>query len=253
MLAKRDRAVGAKQTEVRMRRLAIGVLFLIVACSDPRSTKIPADMSDLPKIQSALDKLDSVDRGRVAQYEMRAHLGAIFGNSPPPAGVTIGEAIDNQKAFAIAQAKEEAAEKARTAAAAKALTEKLRLMSEALAVSLTRLEVQGAPSDQFGQFIYMRIAFQNRGPKAIAGVKGIAIFRDMFGDTVARKTVSYEKGIPVNSGKEWRELVGATMVDASDRKLAQTPIEKVKFSFEPSIIIFDDGSKLEVSVDEAKE
>jgi hypothetical protein len=227
------------------KRLAIGVLIFLLACSDPRSTKIPADMSELPKIQSALDKLDSVDRGRVAQYEMRAHLGAIFGNSPPPAGVTIGEAIDNQKAFVAAQAKEEAADKARAAVAAKARAEKLHLMSEALTVSLTRLEVEGRVGDSFGQFIFMHLALQNRGAKPIAGVKGVAIFRDMFGDTLATWHVSYDKGVPANGTKQLRQLVGSTKVDARDLRLAQTPIEKVTFSFEPSIIIFDDGTKLE--------
>lgn len=226
-------------------RLTTWVVLLAIGCGDPRSTKIPADVSEIPKIQSSLDKLDSADRRRVAAYEMRAHMGALFGNSPPAASVTIGEAIDNQKAFEAAEAKEEAASKALAVKVAADRARQLALMSQVLSTALTKLEVEGAPKDQFGQFIYMHVAFQNRGARSIAGVKGTAILRDIFGDTLATKSVSYDKGIPINSVKELRELLGATMVDAHDKKLADTPIEKVKFSFEPSIIIFDDGTKLE--------
>lgn len=226
-------------------RLTLCIFLFPVACGDPRSTKIPADISELAKIQSSLDKLDSTDRGRVARYEMRARMGAIFGGSPPPASVTIGEAIKNQKAFEAAEARQAAADSILTAATAKERAEKMRLMGEALATTLTKLEVQGATSDSYGQFIYMHVAFQNRGAKPIAGVKGIAIIRDMFGDTVARRRISYDKGIPVNGSKPLRELVGATRVDPADRRLAETPIEKLKFTFEPSVIIFDDGTKLE--------
>jgi hypothetical protein len=225
--------------------LAIVVLFSAIACSDPRSTKIPADISELPKIQSSLDRLDSTNRGRVARYEMRARMGAIFGGSPPPASVTIGEAIKNQTAFEAAEARQAAADSAVAAASAKERAEKVRLMGEALAVSLTKLEVQGTTSDSYGQFIFMHVAFQNRGSKPIAGVKGVAIIQDMFGDTVTTRRISYDKGIPINAVKELRQLIGATRVDPQDKRLAETPIEKLKFSFEPSIIIFDDGTKLE--------
>jgi hypothetical protein len=223
-------------------RYASCLVILLLACGDPRSTKIPADLADMPKIQSSLDKLDSVDRGRVAQYEMRAHLGAMFGASPPPAGVTIGEAIDNQKAFVAAEAKVDAERKVLAAKVAAERARKLELMSQALSTTLIGLEVkQGA---FMGSLVYMHIAFQNRGAKPIAGVKGIAIFRNMFGDTLVTETVSYDKGIASNEVRQWRQIAAAGL-DPGERRLAETPIEKIKFSFEPSIIIFEDGTKLE--------
>ena len=115
-------------------------------------------------------------------------------------------------------------------------------MSQVLTTALTKLEVQQVSF--MGPAVYMHVAFQNRGTKAIAGVKGTAIVRDMFGDTLATRPVSYDKGIPLNGIKELRDIL-STSFDQGGRKLATTPIEKVKFSFEPSIIIFDDGTKLE--------
>src|SRR5207237_988655 len=91
---------------------------------------------------SSLDKLDTADRRRVAAYEMRAHLGGIFGNSPPPAGVTIGQAIDNQKAFESADEKEE---RDRRALAARVMADRARqlsLMSQVLTTALTKLDVE---------------------------------------------------------------------------------------------------------------
>ena len=50
------------------------------------------------------------------------------------------------------------------------------------------------------------------------------------------------KVLPVGGIKELRDILAIT---SEARKLADTPIEKVKFSFEPTIIIFEDGTKLE--------
>lgn len=103
-----------------------------VACNNPRSTVIPSDLSKISEIQPTLDKLDSADRRRVAAYEMRAHMGALFGNSPPAASVTIGQAIDDQAKFEAAAADREAEAKQLAAKAAAERAAKLQGMQQVL-------------------------------------------------------------------------------------------------------------------------
>jgi len=114
-------------------------LLCLAACRNPRSTKIPPDLADIGKIQSSLDKLDSADRRRVATYEMRAHMGAIFGNNPPPAGVTIGEAIDSQKSFELAEAAKEAQEKRVAAEAGAKQAIERRALDSSVTVGLLKV------------------------------------------------------------------------------------------------------------------
>jgi hypothetical protein len=116
-------------------------------------------------------------------------------------------------------------------------------MNQVLTTALTKLDL--VKGSFLGSMVYMNIAFQNKGQKPIAGVKGTAVFRDMFGDTLATESVSYDKGIPVNGVKQFRQIAAAGM-DRGERKLAETPIEKVKFTFDPVIILFEDGTKLEM-------
>lgn len=214
----------------------------VVACDNSRSTVIPADLSKFGEIQPALDKLDSADRRRVAAYEMRAHMGALFGNSPPTASVTIGQAIDDQTKFEAAAAAQEAEAKQLAAKAAAERAAKLQAMEQVLTVALTKLNLE---SGEFDKHIAMRLAFQNRSQKPIAGVKGVAISQDMFGDTITVSRVSYDEGIPASGLREWNGSKHFNQFMDDDRKLASTPLEKIKFRFEPSVIVFEDGSKLE--------
>jgi hypothetical protein len=228
------------------RQLVIGGLFSLLACGEPRSTKLPADLADFSKIQSSLDKLDSADRRRVAAYEMRARLGGLFGGSAPAAGgVTIGQAIDNQKAFEAKEARDEAESKALAARSRAEHEQKLQILNQALTVALTQIGLHSGGEYDFQKQIGMTLAFQNKTPKAMAGVKGVAILKDMFGDTINTVNVSYDKSIPANSSREWNAGVSYNQFMAKDVKLANTPIDKIRFVFEPSVIVFEDGTRME--------
>lgn len=63
-----------------------------------------------PRVQ----KLQDADKQLLAGYLARAKMSEAFGGPGMPPGTTVGNAIDNQKAFLAAQATEVAAQKAAT-------------------------------------------------------------------------------------------------------------------------------------------
>src|SRR5690348_12023141 len=88
--------------------------LLLAACTSAENTTIPQDIEKMDSIKPAMEKLSPEDRTLVAGYIMRHTVGAqmqgLFGvkGDPIPPGMTIGKAIDEQKAFLAERQAEEA-------------------------------------------------------------------------------------------------------------------------------------------------
>jgi len=96
--------------------------------------------------------------------------------------------------------------------------------------------------------VEIELAFKNTSTKPMAGVKGDAVFRDMFGDTLDVASVSYDQSVAPGETRIWtgsRSVLGS--FGHNTAKLRTTATEKVQFTFLPSMIVFADGTKLQVS------
>src|SRR4030095_5164796 len=92
--------------------------------------------------------------------------------------------------------------------------------------------------------IAINLAFQNKGNKDIAGVKGKTVFKDIFGDVIKVVNLSYDNGIPAGQSVTWSGRLDYNQFDQSDAKLRNVDMAKVQFSFEPETVIFADGTKM---------
>ena len=236
-----------------MRWFAPLLLIAVTACSGPRDTPLPKDISKMDSIKPAIEKLSQDERELVAGYVMRHTIGATFGAAfgvkadPIPDGMTIGKAIDEQRGFVEKQKAEVAAkklEKEKADASRKALADQ---MAQVLSVRLTGIELHKASYRDFDveNYIKLTIEFDNKGSKAIAGVKGIATFKDKFGDTVSELPIKVEQEIPAGKNITVRLSKRFNQFDAEDRRLANQDATTTNFTVSPEVVLFADGTKFE--------
>ena len=84
-------------------------VLLLVACSDPHDTKVPADISKWSEtVKPALQKLTPEEKMLFAHYAIRHTVGGAMAGligdraDPIPEDMTIGKAIEEQRNY-IAQ------------------------------------------------------------------------------------------------------------------------------------------------------
>lgn len=83
--------------------LTITLLAATLACHNPKNTKIPRDLSQIQTIKPDLDKLTEEERAVFASYMMMRLMRVVPGTegtgNPIPEGMTIGKAIEEQRAY----------------------------------------------------------------------------------------------------------------------------------------------------------
>lgn len=236
-----------------MRWLAILQVLLLVACSNPMNAPVPKELSGMESLKPALEKLKPDERELFAGYVVRHTVGAEFGKAfgiksePIPDGMTVGKAIEEQRAFVERQKAEATAKKAaqeKLEAERKALAEQIK---QVLLISLRDLSLHKATFKDMDvkSRIDITFDFENKGAKDITGLKGKGMFRDKFGDTVSGGGFKVEQTLP--AGKTTTILLSRNFnqFDDEDRKLANADAANLTFEFVPETILFADGSKFE--------
>lgn len=92
--------------------------------------------------------------------------------------------------------------------------------------------------------IDITLSIQNNGDKDIKGIKGLAHFKDMFGDKITSVNLSYDSGVKAGKTAEYNGTLDYNQFDAKDKKLAGIETKNIDFSFTPTTIIFEDGTKI---------
>ncbi|QJR15265.1 hypothetical protein [Usitatibacter palustris] len=123
---------------------ALAACFLLSSCSDPRSTRLPLDVADIPKLQPQLDKLSAEERDLVLAYLKRSKgdvLPPKFADPDAPLTArTFKEAIKLQREWNVKfAAQEERAEARRDAADAK-----LEPLRKTVSITVLRREIMTA-------------------------------------------------------------------------------------------------------------
>jgi len=231
-------------------------LFMGAACSDPQNFKIPTDSAQWQKdegFKAVIKNLPDDEKKTLTAYLMRAGMAEAFGTTPPER--TVGEAIENQKAFqAEKEAKQaaEAAEQAKHAALAKKVEEERQAaVAEArqaltVAVSSMKFIPSNLRAGRYQESFSLSIALQNNTEKDMSGIKGTVVFADMFDDEIKRVTLSVDESIPAGQTIQWSGSLDYNQFRDVDVKLRSTELAKMKISWEPEVYLFTDGSKMTI-------
>lgn len=226
------------------------VALTLVACSDPHSTIISSAEADKEKMQSAMKKLSDEERELVAAYMMRTIMtNAFAGKEALPNGITIGDAIKQQKAWLADQKVKEAeaaALKVKLQAERDATEKQMR---DAVTVTLVKKSVRterGYSGIEMDQYIEIIVGYQNNGSKPIAGVKGRLIIYDIFDKEVTAFMISSDGDIEPGKSITWeggRSIKYGTK-STEDKQFAYMDDGKYKAKWEPEMVVFKDGTKI---------
>jgi hypothetical protein len=220
-------------------------LLTVAGCKNVRDT----ELSKLtPEQSAALDKkLNGEEMRLLIAYRMRTGMSAAFGGSGAPDGMTVRQAIDEERKWAENQKVEEAkadALKQKVEAERKAKQQEFnQLLSAAL---VTKKNIDG----EYGQrSVGLAVAFENKSDKDIQGVKGVLVLSDIFGDPIEKVRLSYDAGIDARKIATYKGGVEINRFMEKDIKLWNTDFDKLKANFETSTVIFRDGTKIEAPQD----
>lgn len=222
--------------------------LLLAGCSDPKQTKLPADISKWSEdkgLMEAVGKLDENDRKLFGGYAARQVVASTFGGSKVVADSTLGDALKTQQAWIEAKAAEAEKQKALAEQVKQQQLVALKEMNGTLTASLLKLKLNPADykNKQYSEYFSIEIALHNNTAEALSGVKGTVVLSDMFGDPIKR--IGLTNDIQIDPGQTY--IYSGTMdynqFQAADKKLAASDTEKMKFEWIPDTYIFTNGKK----------
>ncbi|WP_246606808.1 hypothetical protein [Novilysobacter antarcticus] len=232
--------------------------FVLAACSSAKNTPLPRELENMDSIKPAMEKLEPEDRELATGYIMRhtvgAKMGAIFGGAEGPGipeGMTIGKAIEEQRKFIADQEAEEQKQAALKVLLQAQREAAIKPMREAVTVTLVSKRINpeyGYSGILMDENLEVIFGYKNNTQKDISGVKGYVSVRDLFGDELSGFAISNDDTIPAGESITWTgsRSVKYAVGDNKDRKLAELDDSKYKVNWEPRMIVFADGTKLEV-------
>lgn len=227
--------------------------IVLAACTNPRDTPLPSDMNQMESIKNTVDKLPEEDKKLLVGYLMRRSVVGIFAGlnkeATPTNATTIGQAIDQQKAFVTAQRAKDAEQKA---AADKLNAEQeatLTALRSIVSVSLISKSVdleRGSSGIELDRKLFVKFRFTNNGTKDIAGVKGLVVALDQFGDSLSRFGISNDETIGVGKSVDWsgERSIKYSFGNNKDEKFSELSADKFKLQWDPQAIVFTDGTKV---------
>lgn len=237
-----------------------------VGCGGPRGYAVPLPdeinpqtMTASPELQEAVKSLTDEERGLLTGFLMRREIGksanGLFGVQAMPEseakGVTVGKAIELQRAWIADKEAREAQEKALAEQVAAAREAKMESLRTAVTVSVASKVFR--PHDfrrnRYEDDIALEVGFINHTDKALAGVKGTLVFADLFGEDFKRIGVAYDKPIEAGAVAIWKAFVDTNQFNKDDTKLAATELDRLKVRWEPDTILFADGVTPPMSAD----
>jgi hypothetical protein len=229
------------------------VLFAILtlsACSDPKALPLPPDLEKLSQDQTFIDQiktLEQSDKDLLAGFMARAAIGqALSGSGGIPLGMTVGEAIENQKAWvAKMQAEEAEAEKIRQAAIAKSnqIAEEIKNTLKVIFVKM------GEPSRQnYKTQLPIKFEVINSSEKSISGYKARIEFVDMFGQIVKKLSIEDSQGLAPKATEQPIFVWDYNQFDDDMVKLVNLSDDKYKASITVTHIVFTDGEQLQLDL-----
>ena len=175
-------------------------------------------------------------------YMMRQGMSQVFGGKGMPEGVTVRQAINEQRDWLANQ--EQHAAKAEELKKKVEIERKAKQEEFAKLLSVALVSKRNVDGEYGQKYVSLELAFENKTTKDIQGVKGVLKVNDIFGDPIESISFSYDKGVAAGKTSIYKGGVDINQFMDRDKKLWNTDLDKLKADFETSMILFKDGTQI---------
>ena len=159
---------------------------------------------------------------------------------------TVGDIIEEERAF-LAAADARQAEEDRLAAEAQAAAD-ARVAELRQALTLTIFDKGFRPSDvrngQFEDFILIQAAYENTSGKDIRAFRGSVQFADLFGKEIYTTTLTISDPLAAGANATWSGQIRYNQFMADQQALRNTALEDMNIGWRPASIMFADGTTI---------
>ena len=179
--------------------------------------------------------------GLLQAFVMRNGFGDVLAGKTRdlPVGMTIGDMIEDQRTWVADQQKKGADD-------ARARAEEERQRKELLqAVTVTVVE-KGFKSGEFQDYVTINVMYQNKSGKDIRGFKGSILFSDLFDVEITPFSISEDEPLPAGATKRQEWTLKYNQFIDNHVKLRNTALDSLKIEWRPQVILFADGTSVEV-------
>ena len=168
-----------------------------------------------------------------------------------PTGKTVNQVVSDQRAFEIEQKAEQerAAQLAAQERAKREATLKTMLGSLTVGVVSKSFQAADVESGTYQDQIAETFIYKNTSSKTIRAFKGVMVYKTLMGDLITK--INLENDTPIEAGHSitWDGVTDYNQFEDKDVKLRQTKLMDMKIEWQPTSILFADGSRLEVTDD----
>lgn len=233
----------------------LAALGVYGAVRKPYGTLLPLDVTDLSEIQPQLGRLGEDERELVLGYLERSNGDVLPPSLADPdapfTARTFGEAITLQRRFLREQGVRDAQAAQRRIARDAALAPLrdavgVRLLRREL---LTAAQVQGRPDGPAGataRVLVVTYRLVNGAGRDITAVKGLVEVSDAQGAKRTECWLDETGALEAFAGVEVRCGNAARTAGPRDHEFAALPAQELVVDWEPSEVVFADGSRLSV-------
>ena len=246
-IARCNAAVGARHLMNRLIAIAILAGTLSACAQDPRNLTITEENQDsfMEELKDAT--LTGEEFGLITTAQMRRALATSFeAEGPVFIGKTVGDIIEEERAF-LAAAEARQAEEDRLAAEAQAAAD-ARVAELRQALTLTIFDKGFRPSDvrngQFEDFILIQAAYENTSGKDIRAFRGSVQFADLFGKEIYTTTLTISDRLAAGANATWSGQIRYNQFKADQQALRNTALEDMNIGWRPASIMFADGTTI---------
>ena len=225
----------------RFARLLL-LAVLLTACGSPADKKLTKEnLEALNKSKALTGEELQLLQGYVLRTGMANAFSGKGAEGILDSSVTIREAINKQRQWATDDSIRTATE---AAAAAEAVRKHEAEVARLRAIIVVTPVRKSFGEESYQSFVRFQMVAKNAGTKPVRAFKGYVRVTDLFGDLISRLEIKQDDPLAAGAERVFSTAYSYNQFMDRDTKLRFTDFDKMKFIWEPEVILFADGTEL---------